>query len=194
MSETGLHDIKKIELFVKKRLTQKRYLHSVRTAETAEKLCMLYGFDSEKGRIAGLLHDIAREIPVDEVFSYIKRDHLPISKIENDYPVLLHGRAGAVIAHDELNIIDEEILEAVRWHTTGKSEMKGLTAVLYIADYIEPGRSHITNEFRSRIRELDLERLVMEIVKSHIAYCRSKGYSVAEQTFMLYHELEKKVS
>jgi len=108
--------------------------------------------------------------------------------------VLLHGRAGAVLASEKLGIVDEDILDAVRWHTTGKRDMPGLTAVLYIADYIEPGRKHIDNEFRLRIKELNLNRLVMEVVRSSIAYCRMKGYSVAEQTFMLYHDLEKKVS
>ncbi len=187
-------EIRDIEVFIKKNLSEKRYMHSRRTAETAEKLCALYGYDTQKGRIEGLLHDIAREKSVEEVLSLVKGDGIPVSKIETDYPVLLHGRAGAVIAKNDLGINDEEILEAVRWHTTGKRGMTGLTSILYVADYIEPGRVHIDNEFRKRIRELNLNQLVMEVVRSSIAYCRMKGYSVAEHTFMLYHELEKKVN
>ncbi len=186
-------DLKKIELYIKKNLSENRFMHSVRTAETAEKLCMLYGCDTEKGRAAGLLHDVAREKSIDEVMELIKSDKLPVSKIEREYPVLLHGRAGAVMAQKDLGIDDEEILDAIRWHTTGKPGMARLTSVLYAADYIEPGRMHIDNKFRQKIRELNLNQLVMEIVTSSIAYCRKKGYSVAEQTFMLYHELEKKV-
>lgn len=193
-TETIMPDDRKIEIYLKKNLSEKRYMHSRRTAETAEKLCMLYGVDPEKGKTAGLLHDIAREALDEDVFSLIENDGIDITSIEKEYPVLLHGRAGAVIAKKELGIDDEEILEAVRWHTTGKLHMKGLTSILYVADYIEPGRSHIDNEFRMKTRELNLEQLVMEVVKSSIAYCRMKGYSVAEQTFMLYHDLEKKVS
>ena len=187
-------ELRDIELYLKKHVSEKRFMHSWRTAETAEKLCMLYGCDSVKGRIAGLLHDLAREIDVENIFKLVETDGLKISKIEREYPVLLHGRAGAVLAKNELGIDDEEILEAVRWHTTGKPGMKKLSAILFVADYIEPGRMHIENEFRVKIRELNLDQLVMEVVKSSIAYCRMKGYSVAEQTFMLYHDLEKKVS
>jgi nicotinate-nucleotide adenylyltransferase len=189
-----MSDDKDIEIYLRSNLSENRYLHSKRTAETSEKLCMLYGCDTAKGRTAGLLHDIAREHNESEIFELVERDKYGISSIEREYPVLLHGRAGAVLATRELGIIDEEILEAVRWHTTGKLGMAGLTSVLYIADYIEPGRKHIDNEFRLRIKELNLDRLVMEVVKNSIAYCRMKGYSVAEQTFMLYHDLEKKVS
>ena len=189
-----MSDDKDIECYLRSNLTEERYLHSKRTADTAEKLCMLHGYDAKKGRVAGLLHDIAREHTSPEIFELAGRDRYGISSIEREYPVLLHGRAGAVLASEKLGIVDEDILDAVRWHTTGKRDMPGLTAVLYIADYIEPGRKHIDNEFRLRIKELNLNRLVMEVVRSSIAYCRMKGYSVAEQTFMLYHDLEKKVS
>lgn len=187
-------DGRAIEIYLKKNLSEKRYMHSRRTSETAEKLCMLYGFDAEKGRTAGLLHDIARETAEDKVFELVETDGFEISSIEREYPVLLHGRAGAVIARSELEVTDEEILEAIRWHTTGRLGMRGLTSILYAADYIEPGRVHIDNDFRMKIREVNLDQLVMEVVKNSIAYCRMKGYSVAEQTFMLYHDLEKKVS
>ena len=183
-----------IESYLRNNLTEKRYMHSKRTADTAEKLCMLYGCDEKKGRIAGLLHDVARELGVEETFRLVTEDGIGISHIEKQYPVLLHGRAGAVIARHELDISDEDILDAIRWHTTGRVGMCRLASILYVSDYIEPGRTHIDNEFRMRIREMNIERLVMEVVKSSIAYCRMKGYSVAEQTFMLYHELEKKVS
>ena len=185
---------REIEVYLKKNLSPKRYMHSRRTAETAEKLCMLYGFDTGKGRTAGLLHDIARELETDEVFSLTAGDGFGVSSIEKNYPVLLHGRAGAVLAERELGIKDEEILEAVRWHTTGKRGMSGITSILYVADYIEPARTHIDNDFRRRIQDLSIDQLVMEIVRNSIVYCRSKGYSVAEHTFMLYHDLEKKVS
>ncbi|MBI9106917.1 MAG: bis(5'-nucleosyl)-tetraphosphatase (symmetrical) YqeK [Spirochaetales bacterium] len=187
-------DDKDIQLYLRSNLSEKRCLHSRRTAETAEKLCMLYGYDTKKGRTAGLLHDIARELSNSEIFELVERDGMGISSIEKEYPVLLHGRAGAVLAVEKLGMTDEKILDAVRWHTTGKPNMEGLTAVLYVADYIEPGRKHIDNEFRLRIKEMNLNHLVMEVVRSSIAYCRMKGYSVAEQTFMLYHDLEKKVS
>ncbi len=187
-------DDKDIELYLRSNLSEKRFLHSRRTAETAEKQCMLNGFDTVKGRTAGLLHDIAREHDDSQIFKLVEKDGYGISSIEREYPVLLHGRAGGVLASEKLGINDEEILEAVRWHTTGRQGMSGLTSILYVADYIEPGRKHVDNEFRLKIREMHLDRLVMEVVKSSIAYCRMKGYSVAEQTFMLYHDLEKKVS
>ena len=183
-----------IENYLRNNLSEKRYLHSRRTADTAEKLCMLYGCDPVKGKTAGLLHDIARELDREKTFQLAGSDGLGISPIEKEYPVLLHGRAGAVIAGEKLGIDDEDILDAVRWHTTGRMGMKRLSSILYVSDYIEPGRTHIDNDFRMRIREMNIDRLVMEVVKDSIAYCRMKGYSVAEQTFMLYHDLEKKVS
>ena len=189
-----MSDDRNIEIYIKKNLSDKRFMHSKRTAETTEKLCRLHGFDPEKGRKAGLLHDAARELEHDEVFRLVESDGFGISRIEEEYPVLLHGRAGAVIAVNELGVDDSEVIDAIRWHTTGRRGMTGITSALYVADYIEPGRVHIDNEFRKRIKELNLDQLVMEVVRDSISYCRSKGYSVAEQTFMLYHDLEKKVS
>ena len=89
------------------------------------------------------------------MFEIVERDGFGISKIERDYPVLLHGRAGAVLSREELGIEDEEILDAVRWHTTGKRGMNGITSILYIADYIEPVITsysiHYTKLYDSRL-------------------------------------------
>lgn len=186
-------DQKKIKLYLRMNLSEKRYLHSIRTAETAEKLCILHGCNSEKGFIAGLIHDIAREINNEGLQKITKDNGYTISSVEKEFPVLLHGRVGAIIAKKELLIDDEEILEAVRWHTTGKPGMQGLTSILFVADYIEPGREHITNIFRQSLKNRKLDEIVLLTVKESISYCRKKGYSVAEQTLLLYHELEKKV-
>jgi len=144
------------------RLSEKRYLHSLGVAEEAERLAKRYGADTEKAYLAGLVHDCAKEIPEEETLSLLR----DVYHIEPDFaakaaPWLLHGTLGACVAKEEFGIEDEEILDAIRYHTTGKAGMSLLSKLIFIADFIEPGRSYPDVEMLRAMTYENLEEAML---------------------------------
>ena len=124
---------------LKKALKDKRFQHVLRVEETAIKLAEQYGVDVEKASIAGLCHDYAKQRSDEDFIAEIKKKRL--NPLLLDYGnAIWHGVVGAELIKDELGIWDEDILNAVRHHTTGAPVMTKLEQVIYMADYIEPGR------------------------------------------------------
>ncbi|TJX14764.1 HD domain-containing protein [Tissierella creatinini] len=120
---------------------EKRFIHSIGVMETAVDLAKKYGVDEDKARMAGLLHDCAKY-----------RDHLYLLKRVSDFDIILddmmlqnkeliHGPLGAKVAEIEFGIKDKEILSSIYYHTIGKEDMSLLEKIIYIADFIEPGRT-----------------------------------------------------
>lgn len=141
---------------LKKALSQKRFKHSVGVMETAVKLASLYGVDEKKARLAGLLHDCAREMKAEEILKICDEKNIEIDNICAMQPKLLHGPVGTVVAREEYGIEDEEILSAIYCHTTGRKDMSALDKIIFLADYIEPGRDFSGVE---KVREAVFEDL-----------------------------------
>ncbi|MCL2791914.1 MAG: bis(5'-nucleosyl)-tetraphosphatase (symmetrical) YqeK [Spirochaetaceae bacterium] len=182
--------INKIDIYLKQNLLIKRYKHSISTARTAKNLCKLFGIDNKKGYLAGLLHDIARDIDIDDLFKIVSRDGNTISSEEKEDPVLLHARAGAVITKELFNIDDIEIIESIQLHTTGNIGMGDLAKIIYIADYIEPGRKYITKEYLEGLRGKSLNEMFEIVVKSVADYLSKKGHIISTKTLQLLEEFE----
>ena len=142
--------------YARDRLSDKRYAHALRVADSAERLAELHDLDPRKARLAALLHDAARETDKDELLRVAGEESIAVSEFEYERPVLLHGPVAAELARRELGIEDEEVLEAVRAHTTGEPGMGPLALALYVADKIEPDRDQPGVE---DLRELALEDL-----------------------------------
>lgn len=123
-----------------KKLKKKRYIHSVGVMYTAEALAMRYEVPLTQAALAGMLHDCAKEMKDDELLHYCKKHKISISSEEEKSPFLLHGKAGAHIAQTKYDIDDNDILDAIRFHTTGKPAMTTLGKIIYISDFIEPNR------------------------------------------------------
>lgn len=122
-------------------LSPKRFKHSLGVMETARRLAELNGFDVKKAELAGILHDCAREIRNEEILKICRENNIEIDDISALEPKLLHGPVGAVLAKNEYGIEDEEILGAISCHTTGRKNMTVLDKIIFLADYIEPGRN-----------------------------------------------------
>ena len=138
---TDMMDTVKIKNYLQGVLSPKRYRHSIGVAEEAVRLAKHYSADTEKAYIAGLVHDCAKEIDAEKSICLLKERYKIIpDAISLQMPRLLHGVLGACVAQSEFDIYDPEILDAVRYHTTGKANMSLLSRIIYIADYIEPGR------------------------------------------------------
>jgi len=127
---------------VKQLLPDKRFLHTQGVADTAAELAEHYGVDAEKAKLAGILHDCAKEVSREQAIEIFKKFGLVIDDISLNNPKLLHGPVGACMAQYELGIDDIQILDAIWFHTTAKSNMNILTKIIYIADFIEPNRNY----------------------------------------------------
>ncbi|MBR2996116.1 MAG: bis(5'-nucleosyl)-tetraphosphatase (symmetrical) YqeK [Lachnospiraceae bacterium] len=172
---------------MEKELNYKRFLHSMGVAETAAALAMRYDADIEQAEIAGILHDCAKYMDDKELISICKKHSVPISEAEYDNPALLHAKAGAILAEEKYEIDDPEILEAIRNHTTGKPAMSLLDKIIYVADYIEPGRCQAPN--LSIIRSLafeDLDRTLFKILEDILLYLQATGARIDPMTGKTY--------
>ena len=134
---------------LKKKMDEDRFEHTIGVAYTSVCLAMRYGEDLHKAELAGLLHDCAKCIPNEEKLALCKnikldkckRNNIPITKAQEQSPSLLHAKLGAFIAADHYRIKDQDILNAIENHTTGRPAMSLLEKIVFVADYIEPRRN-----------------------------------------------------
>lgn len=130
------------ETFVKSRIGQRRMRHTLGVCDTAKCLATQYGADVDKAYLAALLHDCAKEMPLEEMLKFCKEYDIIPDHIQAGQTALLHAIVGEEIAYREMGIDDNEILHAIRYHTTGCVDMPLLTKIIYLADCIEPGREY----------------------------------------------------
>lgn len=153
--------MKEIIEFLINNLSEKRYKHVLGVAKTAKELATLNGVDENKAELAAMLHDIAKEMPVDEQMRILKKNNFNITEIEKASLQVLHGFVGEFLAREKFNINDEEVLKAVAYHTTGKANMTKLEKIIYIADYIEPTRNYPGVEKLREVTYKDLDKGVL---------------------------------
>ena len=153
-SQFPMNDDEILEL-LKLDLKPKRVVHSLGVRDTAVELAEIHHLDVDKARRAALLHDCAKYLSLDDKIKLCHKYDYPVTPLELDNPELLHAKAGAALAAEKYGVTDPEILDAIRYHTTGKPNMSPLTLVIFISDYIEPGRSHSPrlNDFRALAME-----------------------------------------
>ena len=127
------------------KLDAPRYEHTIGVMYTAGCMAMAHGYDVQKSMLAGLLHDCAKCMSHEERLLLCEKYQVEVSSSELENKALLHAKAGAILAKIEYNIKDMEILHAIAVHTTGDVAMSTLDKIIYIADYIEPGRDKAPN-------------------------------------------------
>lgn len=139
------YQLEELQREIKSKLTENRFLHTLGVCHTSACLAMCYGTDVKKASIAGILHDCAKCTPEEKIKQECKTYHIEMSEIEERNPYLLHGKLGAYYAKENYNVKDEDILNAIIYHTTGHPNMTLLEKIVFIADYIEAGRKDIPN-------------------------------------------------
>ena len=122
-----------------------RFIHTLNVSCTAANLAMCYGFDTDIAETAGLLHDCAKCMNLAKMLKICDKAGVELSEYERNSGSLLHSKAGAVLAQSKYGIKDEDILNAIRYHTTGRPGMSLLEKIIFVADYIEPGRDSAPN-------------------------------------------------
>ena len=188
--------LKKLRKAMEKELNPKRYEHTLCVAYTAASLAMVHGADTNSAIIAGMLHDCAKCIPDEKLISICQKNKLDISQVELSNPsALLHAKAGSILARKKYGIEDKDILNSIKYHTTGRPDMSKLEKIVYIADYIEPCRKHASN--LTQIRRMayqDLDKTLLKILEDTLSYLRSIDGSIdpmTNETYEFYSGLHK---
>jgi predicted HD superfamily hydrolase involved in NAD metabolism len=177
---------------VKEHITEQRYLHTVGVMETSITLANLYGEDPEKAELAAIFHDYAKYRPKEEMRGIIISEGLPSDLLLYNTE-LWHAPVGAYLVEKEVGITDVEILDAIRFHTSGRPGMTKLEKIIYLADYIEPGRRfHGVAEVRE-IAKTDLEKALVKSVQNTISFLLKKNQPIYPASFFTYNDLVKKV-
>ena len=127
---------------LKNRLTEKRYTHSLNVADSAKKLARLYGYDEEIAYTAGLIHDCCKDTPAGLQLSYMLENGVELSEYELGVAKLYHSICGSVFVKKEFGIDNQDIINAVRYHTTGRKNMSLLEKIIFIADFISDERDY----------------------------------------------------
>lgn len=162
---------KKLRKKVKDVMTKSRYEHTLGVEFTAASLAMRYEVDIEKAELAGLLHDCAKCIDSEDTLDDCKKYNIELTDVEKRNPFLIHSKLGAVHAKKLYGVDDEDIISAIRFHTTGKPDMTMLEKIIFIADYIEPGRDKAPNlkEIR-KMSFMDIDEAMYMILKDTLDY------------------------
>ena len=184
--------IKKIEAEVKRKVSKRRFEHSKRVAEMAELLYKKWGGNREKLIIAGLLHDIARDIQTSELIKIAQNNGYNIDEIEYANPILLHAPVGAMIAKKNFGINDEVILNCIRYHTTGRRGITLNESIIYVSDFIEKGRDFPDAEKVRSIAFKSLKEAVLEETRLNVSYLMSIRKPIHLHTIEMFNSLLEK--
>ncbi|MBS5957866.1 MAG: bis(5'-nucleosyl)-tetraphosphatase (symmetrical) YqeK [Clostridiales bacterium] len=183
---------------LKEKLSPQRYEHTISVSFICTALAMRYGADLEQSELAGLLHDCAKYYGDGNIIKKCEKQNIFLTSDELKAPVVLHAKYGAWLAEHKYGIEDKEVLDAIRWHTTGRPDMSLLEKIVFTADYIEPRRDKAADlpVVRS-VAFIDLDECVYIILKGTLEYLEGKGYFVDSMSVQAYdyykkiHEMKK---
>ncbi|MBQ8567930.1 MAG: bis(5'-nucleosyl)-tetraphosphatase (symmetrical) YqeK [Oscillospiraceae bacterium] len=182
-----MYTLEEIKDILKIRLSKKRYTHSLNVAESAKKLADVYCEDTDKAYLAGLIHDICKEIPKDEQLDMVKKSDRDICPSELVTPALYHAPAGAWYAENALGIHDEDILNAVRYHTIARAGMSPLEEIIYMADLISADRDYKDVGRMRRLAFIDIKQAMLSALKFSVCDVVEKGSQLPVHTVEAYN-------
>jgi predicted HD superfamily hydrolase involved in NAD metabolism len=189
MTWTETYDAKQREWLlqeVQMHMSERRFKHVLGVEETAIALAGKYGASKVKASIAALTHDYAKERPDDEFQLIIQRDDYDLNLLHYGNAIW-HGLVGASMVQRELKIEDEEILQAIRVHTTGAAEMSLLDKIIYVADYIEPGRNFPGVQEARELALVDLDMAVAYETKHTLLHLIEQEQKIYPKTLETYN-------
>lgn len=172
---------------------ESRFIHTLGVCKMAVKMAQIFGEDIKKTYTAALLHDIAKNIPDDEMYETCEKYGVELCDFEKKNPQVVHAKLGAYLAERDFNITDKEILDAIKWHTLGRCDMTRLEKIIFVADMAEEGRSFDGVENIRKAAFSDLDRAVLECITQTIDFNTSLGRSVYEGTYIIRDSLLKKL-
>ena len=185
-------DYTKILEWLKNNLNEKRYIHTLGTADCAKELAKQFKLNQDKAYLAGLWHDCAKCFPNEKLLNIIHK-HLDVEECEMLNYKTLHAPVSAYIAETEFKITDKEILSAIRWHTLGKLDMTDFEKIVFIADKIEPNTRD--EEYSAKIRDLlseenGLNKALLKCYKETIKSLVKRELKICLLTIKIYNKLQ----
>ena len=174
----------------------KRFEHTLGVSYTAAALAMRYDADVKSAQNAGMLHDCAKCISDKKKLAFCERHHISVSEVEKRNPFLLHGKVGSYMAMELYGITVTDMINAILNHTTGRPGMSLLEKIIFVADYIEPGRKQAPNLVAIRkLAFIDLDQALLQILEDTLGYLQHSGREVdpmTKKTYDYYKEIMNK--
>ncbi|WP_040210747.1 bis(5'-nucleosyl)-tetraphosphatase (symmetrical) YqeK [Clostridium polynesiense] len=172
----------KIKEYLKENTSENRYIHILGVVETSQSLADRYGADRDKAALAAYIHDAAKHLPGDKLIKLIEDKGFKLTSEDKAMPQLLHGPAGAIIAEELMGIKDREVLDAARYHTTGKENMNLLEKIVYIADLIEPSRDYPGVKHLRELALKDIDKALLQAFDNTIKHIIDRGLLIHSDT------------
>lgn len=186
-------DLEVLKQATKKEMPRSRWEHTLRVAETAIKLAKREGVDQHKTQIAAILHDYCKFWSEQDLAYWIKQELLPEELLSYNKE-LWHAPVGAAVARKKFGIKDENILNAIRYHTSGRPAMSKLEKIIFLADYIEPGRRFKEVEEVRRVAENNLNQAVLRALDNTIVYLIKQSQKIYPLTLDTRNDLLDRVT
>ena len=190
-----MNDAEMITL-LSKEIKESRLMHTFGVIDTATALAKAYQAEIKKCERAALLHDCAKYMPLEDMIAICERNFVELNDLEKSKDSLLHAKAGACLAYEKYGIKDKEILDAIKYHTTGRPDMSLIEKIIFVSDFIEPGRTHSEKLPMYRmIAMADINLVCMNILKDTLDYLESLNEEIdplTKETYIFYKDLISK--
>jgi len=191
--KTGVEErIVRIENDVRASLDLNRFLHSRNVALLAWDLCRRFGIDPQKGYLAGIAHDMCKDFEAEKLLRLARADGGNISKLEQNKPGLLHARAAAVVLRRKHGVTEKDILEAIRYHTTGTLDMGPLAKIVYVADKLEVSRIEAAPALKEICKSDDLESIFTAVLNNTVTHLRFRQLDISYGTRRLLAAMQRR--
>lgn len=182
----------KARRLAKKRLSAKRYQHTLNVRRMAVKLAKLWGADPEKAALAALLHDTAKELPREEMLQILNDNAIMAENAQNRPSPVWHGICAAILAQTQWGVEDEEVLSAIRCHTTGKPGMSLLDEIVFLADMTSAERDYPEVDYLRKLEKEDIHRAMREALEMNLQWLEESGKPVDEETRAALEDLRQR--
>ncbi|MGB7604443.1 MAG: bis(5'-nucleosyl)-tetraphosphatase (symmetrical) YqeK [Lutisporaceae bacterium] len=190
-------ELEEIKNYLKLNLSDKRFKHSLNTAETALELANVFREDPQRAYISGLVHDCTRELDLALQQSMLRELGIQVDSLTHSNAELLHAYSAEYLIRQKFRIDDETIITAVKYHTTGKEAMELLEKIIFLSDVIEPSRSFLGIDNIRQLSKCDLDEALIEAFDSSIKFLIGKKATIHPDTiyarnFIITHLQNKK--
>ncbi len=182
----------KARRLAKKRLSAKRYQHTLNVRRMAVKLAKRWGADPEKAALAALLHDTAKELPREEMLQILNDNAIMTENAQNRPSPVWHGICAAILAQTQWGVEDEEVLSAIRCHTTGKPGMSLLDEIVFLADMTSAERDYPEVDYLRKLEKEDIHRAMREALEMNLHWLEESGKPVDEETRAALEDLRQR--
>ena len=182
----------KARRLAKKRLSAKRYQHTLNVRRMAVKLAKRWGADPEKAALAALLHDTAKELPREEMLQILNDNAIMAENAQNRPSPVWHGICAAILAKTQWGVEDAEVLSAIRCHTTGKPGMSLLDEIVFLADMTSAERDYPEVDYLRKLEKKDIHQAIREALEMNLHWLEESGKPVDEETRAALEDLRQR--